>query len=114
MRPHEHSSFQLVGNCQGASFPQSGVALADGCESRKHRDCYLHGCPCGYAGDPVRECRCSGQTIVRYQKRINGPLLDRIDIHVEVPRIDYEKLSDRRAGEPSTAVRERVQQAREI
>jgi len=74
----------------------------------------MNPCPCGYAGDPVRECKCSGQTIGRYQKRISGPLLDRIDIHVEVPRIDYEKLSDRRAGEPSAAVRERVQQAREI
>lgn len=86
--------------------------MADGYGSRKHPDCYLHGCPCGYAGDPVRECRCSGQTISRYQKRISGPLLDRIDIHVEVPRIDYEKLSDRRAGELSRAVRERVECAR--
>jgi magnesium chelatase family protein len=62
----------------------------------------------------MRECTCSGQTIGRYQKRISGPLLDRIDIHVEVPRIDYEKLSERRAGEPSTAVRARVERAREV
>jgi magnesium chelatase family protein len=74
----------------------------------------MNPCPCGFAGDLVQECKCSGQTIGRYQKRISGPLLDRIDIHVEVPRIDYEKLSDRRAGEPSTGVRERVQLAREI
>jgi magnesium chelatase family protein len=74
----------------------------------------MNPCPCGYAGDPVRECKCSGQTIGRYQKRISGPLLDRIDIHVEVPRIDYEKLSDRRAGEPSTEVRGRVERAREV
>jgi magnesium chelatase family protein len=74
----------------------------------------MNPCPCGYFGDPLRECKCSGQTISRYQKRISGPLLDRIDIHVEVPRIDYEKLSDRRAGEPSSAVRERVEQAREV
>ena len=74
----------------------------------------MNPCPCGYFGDPVRECKCSGQTISRYQKRISGPLLDRIDIHVEVPRIDYEKLSDRRAGEPSSAVRDRVERAREI
>jgi len=72
----------------------------------------MNPCPCGYFGDPVRECTCSGQTISRYQKRISGPLLDRIDIHVEVPRIDYEKLSDRRAGEPSSAVRDRVERAR--
>jgi magnesium chelatase family protein len=74
----------------------------------------MNPCPCGYAGDPVRECKCSGQTISRYQKRISGPLLDRIDIHVEVPRIDYEKLSDRRAGEPSSEVRGRVELAREV
>jgi magnesium chelatase family protein len=74
----------------------------------------MNPCPCGYAGDPMRECTCSGQTIGRYQKRISGPLLDRIDIHVEVPRIDYEKLSERRAGEPSTAVRARVERAREV
>jgi magnesium chelatase family protein len=73
-----------------------------------------HGCPCGYAGDPVRECKCSGLTTTCYQKRISGPLLDRIDIHVEVPKIDYEKLSDRRAGEPSSDLRSRVERAREI
>jgi magnesium chelatase family protein len=73
----------------------------------------MNPCPCGYFGDPIRECKCAGQTISRYQKRISGPLLDRIDIHVEVPRIDYEKLSDRRAGEASSAVRVRVERARE-
>ncbi len=50
---------------------------------------------------------------MRYQNRISGPLLDRIDIHVEVPRVDYEKLSSDRMGEPSTKIRERVEQARE-
>jgi magnesium chelatase family protein len=60
----------------------------------------------------VRECRCAPPTIQRYQKRISGPLLDRIDIHVEVPRIEYEKLADRRAGEPSAAIRARVEAAR--
>ena len=52
--------------------------------------------------------------ITRYQKRISGPLLDRIDIHLEVPRIDYERLSERRPGEPSAAVRGRVEAARAI
>jgi magnesium chelatase family protein len=72
----------------------------------------MNPCPCGYLGDPVRECRCTPQMIQRYQKRISGPLLDRIDIHVEVPRIEYEKLADRRAGEPSAAIRVRVEAAR--
>src|SRR5438132_9558321 len=80
-------------------------------------NCYLHGCPCGYYGDPVKECTCSSSLIVRYQKRIapryaHAPLLDRIDIHIEVPRVEYEKLSDRRLGETSSAIRTRVEAAR--
>ncbi|HYI13922.1 MAG TPA: YifB family Mg chelatase-like AAA ATPase [Thermomicrobiales bacterium] len=74
----------------------------------------MNPCPCGYAGDPVRECTCSSSAIQRYQKRISGPLLDRIDIHLDVPRIEYEKLSDSRAGEPSAAIRSRVEAAREV
>jgi len=61
----------------------------------------------------VRECTCSMQTISRYQKRISGPLLDRIDIHVEVPRVDYDKLTDDRRGELSGAIRARVERARQ-
>ena len=72
----------------------------------------MNPCPCGYFGDPLRECRCPANVIQRYQKRISGPLLDRIDIHIEVPRVEYEKLSDRRAGESSEAVRGRVAAAR--
>jgi len=73
----------------------------------------MNPCPCGYYGDPVKECSCSASAIARYQKRISGPLLDRIDIHVEVPRVDYEKLSDKRQVETSEMVRKRVQVARE-
>ena len=60
----------------------------------------------------MQECTCSSAMVTRYQKRISGPLLDRIDIHVEVPRVEYEKLSDDRLGEPSAAVRTRVETAR--
>ncbi len=74
----------------------------------------MNPCPCGYYGDPVRECTCSMTMVSRYQKRISGPLLDRIDIHVDVPRVDYEKLSDDRLGEPSARIRERVERARAI
>ncbi len=74
----------------------------------------MNPCPCGYYGDPVRPCTCSNSTITKYQKRISGPLLDRIDIYIEVPRVDYEKLSDGRVGEPSSSVRERVEAARQI
>ena len=73
----------------------------------------MNPCPCGYYGDPVRECTCSVTAITRYQKRISGPLLDRIDIHVEVPRVDYEKLADKRKVEDSATIRSRVQAARE-
>ena len=48
-------------------------------------------CPCGWYGDPVKECTCSHAMVSRYQKRISGPLLDRIDIHIEVPRVEYQK-----------------------
>jgi magnesium chelatase family protein len=60
----------------------------------------------------TRDCTCSPATIQRYQKRISGPLLDRIDIHLEVPRVDVEKLGDDRLGEPSDAIRSRVEAAR--
>jgi magnesium chelatase family protein len=72
----------------------------------------MNPCPCGYWGDPVRECTCSASTVTRYQKRISGPLLDRIDIHVDVPRVDYDKLTNDQRGEFSAAIRSRVQGAR--
>jgi len=56
----------------------------------------------------VQECTCSNAMVSRYQKRISGPLLDRIDIHIEVPRVEYEKLSDERLGEPSASTRLRT------
>ncbi len=70
-------------------------------------------CPCGWHGDPERQCTCSAAMVARYQRRISGPLLDRFDIHVEVPRVNYEKLSSTRLAEPSAAIRERVVAARE-
>ena len=73
----------------------------------------MNPCPCGYYGDPVKACTCSSGMVTKYQKRISGPLLDRIDIHIEVPRVEYEKLSDDRLGEPSAVIRERVEAARE-
>jgi magnesium chelatase family protein len=73
----------------------------------------MNPCPCGYYGDPVKPCTCSSAIVTKYQKRISGPLLDRIDIHIEVPRVEYEKLSDDRLGEPSEVIRQRVQTARE-
>jgi magnesium chelatase family protein len=72
----------------------------------------MNPCPCGNYGDPVKACVCSESTVSRYQRRISGPLLDRIDIFIEVPRIDYEKLASLAPAEPSKVVRERVDTAR--
>ena len=74
-------------------------------------DC-VHLCPCGFYGDSQKQCTCAPAVVTKYQKRISGPLLDRIDIHIEVPRVDYEKLSGDRAGESSESIRARVQTAR--
>lgn len=75
-------------------------------------------CPCGYLSDPDRRCICTPIQIMRYQKKISGPLLDRIDIHIEVPRLKYEKLASNPsaggAAEPSSEVKKRVQEARNI
>jgi len=74
----------------------------------------MNPCPCGFHGDPTKDCTCSESTVTRYQKRISGPLLDRIDIFAEVPRVDYEKLAGNTSGEPSEAVRCRVERARQV
>jgi len=74
----------------------------------------MNPCPCGFYVDPFRACTCSPAVVSRYQKRVSGPFIDRIDIFVEVPHIDYEKLADDRLGEESTKARERVKAARAI
>jgi magnesium chelatase family protein len=73
----------------------------------------MNPCPCGWYGDNQHECTCTSANITRYQKRISGPLLDRIDIHVEVPKVAYEKLTEQRLGETSQTIRARVEIARE-
>jgi magnesium chelatase family protein len=74
----------------------------------------MNPCPCGHHGDPQRRCSCVPQAVQRYLARVSGPLLDRIDLHVEVPAVRYRELVSRRGGEPSEAVRDRVRRAREI
>ncbi len=85
------------------SFPANFMLLAA-----------MNPCPCGYHGDDRHSCTCSPGQVTRYQKRLSGPLLDRIDIHIDVPRVDFEKLSDDRLGEPSANIRERVEAARVV
>jgi magnesium chelatase family protein len=71
-------------------------------------------CPCGYWGDPRRSCICTGSQIHRYRSRISGPLLDRIDIHIEVPPVSVRELSLDREEEPSGEIRKRVEDAHQI
>ncbi len=93
-----------ISRAQGTtSFPANFVLVAA-----------MNPCPCGYHGDATRACTCSASAVQRYQRRISGPLIDRIDIHLDVPRVEYEKLAETRPGEPTRAVAERVERARAV
>jgi len=74
----------------------------------------MNPCPCGFLTDPKRACRCSTTQIARYRAKISGPLLDRIDIHIEVPPARYQELSDNISAESSAQIKERVNKARAI
>ena len=74
----------------------------------------MNPCPCGFYGDPKRECRCSPNMITKYRNKISGPLLDRIDIHVEVPSVKYKEMAGEGTGETSAKIRPRVEAARFI
>jgi magnesium chelatase family protein len=76
--------------------------------------CAMNPCPCGYFGHPTRTCSCPNGAPARYLSKVSGPLLDRLDIHIEVPPVDYNQLSDEEAGECSADIRERVNKARKI
>ena len=72
----------------------------------------MNPCPCGYFGNPMRECHCTPPMIQRYVSKISGPLLDRIDIHIEVPAVKYKELRAPSSAEDSASVRQRVIAAR--
>ncbi|MFQ5839958.1 MAG: YifB family Mg chelatase-like AAA ATPase, partial [Candidatus Methylomirabilales bacterium] len=74
----------------------------------------MNPCPCGHLTDPQRECRCSPAEVLRYMARISGPLLDRIDIHIDVPPLRYREVAVEAGGEPSGRLRDRVRKAREL
>ncbi len=76
--------------------------------------CAMNPCPCGYHTDPAKECTCNPQVIQKYLAKISGPLLDRIDLHIEVPAVRYKELSSKENGEASGRIRERVIRARQI
>ncbi len=76
--------------------------------------CAMNPCPCGYFGHPTKQCTCPRGTPAKYLSRVSGPLLDRLDIHVEVPQVDFSQLSDDTRGESSAEIKKRVNAAREI
>src|SRR3954463_6780333 len=104
-QPLEDQQVTISRAAMSLTFPASFVLAAA-----------MNPCPCGHWSDPTRECRCSLPQIQRYVGRISGPLLDRIDIHVDVPAVRFKDLSDRSSpeGESSAAMRERVIRARDV
>lgn len=74
----------------------------------------MNPCPCGFLGHPTKDCTCSQAAVNRYRDKVSGPILDRIDLHVEVQSVDYAQLADTTRGEPSSAIRQRVNRARQM
>jgi magnesium chelatase family protein len=74
----------------------------------------MHACPCGHFSDPTRDCRCTGGIIQRYLGKISGPLLDRIDLHIEVPAVPYQELRGKESGATSADMRFRVERVRAV
>jgi magnesium chelatase family protein len=76
--------------------------------------CAMNPCPCGFFGHPTKKCTCPSGAPARYLAKVSGPLLDRLDIHIEVPAVDYDELASKEKGEPSSAIKARVNAARKI
>ncbi len=102
-QPLEDGEITIVRGAISLTFPSSFMMVAA-----------MNPCPCGYFGDPNRECRCTPPQIQRYVGKISGPLLDRIDIHVEAPPVKYRELHDAARSETSAQIQVRVEAAREI
>lgn len=102
-QPLEEGAITITRSAVTAAFPAKFMLVAA-----------MNPCPCGYFGDRVRSCRCSPQQIRQYQGKISGPLLDRIDLHIEVPSIKYRALTGKEEGEPSVEVKKRVDRARAL
>jgi len=102
-QPLEDRSVTIARSSASMTFPSGFMLVAA-----------MNPCPCGYFTDPRRECRCTPNKIQRYISKISGPLLDRIDIHVEVPALSYNELISSRSGEPSSDISKRVQAVRQM
>lgn len=102
-QPMEDGHVTITRSKMSVNFPSNFMLVAA-----------MNPCPCGYYGHPSKECRCNPAQVQRYLNHISGPLLDRIDIHIEVPAVEYKQLTDPSDGEPSAEIRERVTAARRI
>ena len=102
-QPLEDGQVTITRSVITATFPSRFMLVAA-----------MNPCPCGYLADARKSCRCSAQQVRQYRAKVSGPLLDRIDIHVEVPSLPYRELSGSVRGESSAVVRQRVQKARAI
>jgi magnesium chelatase family protein len=102
-QPLEDGQVTIARSNMTLSFPSRFVLVAA-----------MNPCPCGFFGDSTRECRCTGGIIQRYLGKISGPLLDRIDIHVEVPAVPFKELRSNGKAETSAVIRERVENTRSV
>lgn len=102
-QPVEDKQVTISRSLTSLTFPSSFMLI-----------CALNPCPCGYYGDTAHECRCTPHQIQRYRSKVSGPLLDRIDIHVEVPAVPYRDLKKKTEEEKSSCIRERVTRARQL
>lgn len=102
-QPLEDGKVTISRSLQSLTYPSRFMLVAA-----------MNPCPCGYLGDPTHTCSCTPIAIKRYRSRISGPLLDRIDLHVEVPSVAYRDLSDSRECESSASIATRVMQARQL
>jgi len=100
-QPLEEGTISITRSTVTAAFPAQFMLVAA-----------MNPCPCGYFGDRVHNCRCSPSQIRAYQTKISGPLLDRIDLHIEVPSVKYRALTGKEEGEPSAMIKKRVDAAR--
>lgn len=102
-QPLEDGTVTIARALSSTTFPASFMLVAA-----------LNPCPCGFRNDPRRQCQCTTPQIERYMAKISGPLLDRIDIHIEVPAVPFKQLSGTATGTPSAAMRQQVMQARRV
>ena len=102
-QPLEDGSITIARSSMTVTYPAKFMLVAA-----------MNPCPCGHFTDPQRACRCTPQQIRQYRSKISGPLLDRIDIHIEVPSVRYKDLTSKSTGESSNTIKERVNRARGI